>query len=197
MTASFHILWNWLQAASEVSLLELIKATLNIPLPCLTRSRPSGTPTDYRQFIPSTTRNGQSWFWLNFILENLTGKISSCFTFHLDWTILTTSWRKSTNTIFFPWRYSPNLGLGLPPWNSPFNFGFLDLRHSVGLLGRAINSSQGLSTFTQTQKNVHTYTNTLHPCPEWGSKPRSRLPSERRQCMPHTARLPWPAQILF
>jgi hypothetical protein len=46
---------------------------------------------------------------------------------------------KSTPTIkpFSPlWRYSPNLSLGLPPWNSPFHFGLLDLRHSVGLLGR-------------------------------------------------------------
>jgi hypothetical protein len=45
---------------------------------------------------------------------------------------------------FFLWRYSSNLGLGLPPWNSPFHFSFLDLRHSVGLLGRVISSSQGL-----------------------------------------------------
>jgi hypothetical protein len=58
---------------------------------------------------------------------------------------------------FFPWCYSPNLGLCLPPWNSPFHFGFLDLRKSVGLLGRVISSSQGLSTCTQTQKNAHTY----------------------------------------
>jgi hypothetical protein len=40
---------------------------------------------------------------------------------------------------FFVWRYNPNLGLGLPPWNSPFHFGFLDLRHSVGLPGRVIS----------------------------------------------------------
>jgi hypothetical protein len=39
----------------------------------------------------------------------------------------------------FPWRYCPNLGLGLPPWNSLFRFGFLDLRQSVGLLGRVIS----------------------------------------------------------
>jgi hypothetical protein len=29
---------------------------------------------------------------------------------------------------FFPWRYGPNLGLGLPPWNSPFHLGLLDLK---------------------------------------------------------------------
>jgi hypothetical protein len=55
---------------------------------------------------------------------------------------------------FFLRRYSPNLGLGLPLWNSPFHFGFLALRQSVGLLGRVINSSQGLSTCTQTP-NIH------------------------------------------
>jgi hypothetical protein len=31
---------------------------------------------------------------------------------------------------YFFWRYSPNLGLGLPPWNSPFHYGFLDLLFS-------------------------------------------------------------------
>jgi hypothetical protein len=47
-------------------------------------------------------------------------------------------------THFFFWRYSPNLGLGLPPWNFPFHFGLLDLRYSVGLLGPVMSSSQGL-----------------------------------------------------
>jgi hypothetical protein len=58
-------------------------------------------------------------------------------------------------SLFF-WRYSPNLGLGLPPWISPFRFGLLDLRHSVRLLWRVISSSQGISTCIQTQKNEHT-----------------------------------------
>jgi hypothetical protein len=44
---------------------------------------------------------------------------------------------------FFLWRYSPHLGLDLPPWNFPFHFSLLDLGHSVGLLGRVISSSQG------------------------------------------------------
>jgi hypothetical protein len=60
--------------------------------------------------------------------------------------------------VFFLWRYSPHLGLGLPPWNSPFNFGLLDLRHSVGLLGRVISSSQGVYLYTNTEKrtsNIH------------------------------------------
>jgi hypothetical protein len=63
---------------------------------------------------------------------------------------------------FFLWRYSPNLGLGLPPWNSPFHFGLLDLRYSVELLGRVISSSQGLYLYTNTEKRTHT--NTKHPC---------------------------------
>jgi hypothetical protein len=49
---------------------------------------------------------------------------------------------------FFPLALSPNLGLGLPPWNSPFHFVLLILRHSLGLLGRVISSPEGLSTFT-------------------------------------------------
>jgi hypothetical protein len=89
--------------------------------------------------------------------------------------------------LFFLWRYSPNLCLGLPPWNPPFHFGFLDLRQSVGFLGQVISSSQGLYLYTNTEKrarthtHTHTHTHTKHPCPEWNSNPRSRLPSERRQ----------------
>jgi hypothetical protein len=52
-------------------------------------------------------------------------------------------------------RYSPSLGLGLPPRNSPFHFGFLHLRQSVGLLGRVISSSQGLYLSTNTEKRTH------------------------------------------
>jgi hypothetical protein len=58
--------------------------------------------------------------------------------------------------IFFFWLYSPNLGLSLPPWNSPFHFGFLDLRQSVGLLGRVISSSQDLYLYTNTEKHTQT-----------------------------------------
>jgi hypothetical protein len=72
----------------------------------------------------------------------------------------------------------------LPPWNSPFHFSLLDLSHSVGLLGRVISSSQGLYLYTITKKCTHTHTNSTHPCPDWDSNPRSRLPNERRQCMP-------------
>jgi hypothetical protein len=88
--------------------------------------------------------------------------------------------RSKTDT--FHWRYSPHLGLGLPPWNSLFHFGFIDLRQSVGLIWRVISSSQGLYLYTNTEKRTHTNTN--HPCPEWDSNQRSRLQSERRKCMP-------------
>jgi hypothetical protein len=55
------------------------------------------------------------------------------------------------------WRYSPNSGLGLPPWNFPFHFSLLhvNLRQSVGLLGWVISSSQGLYLYTDTEKRTH------------------------------------------
>jgi hypothetical protein len=62
----------------------------------------------------------------------------------------------------------PNLGLGLSPWNSPFHFGFLVLRRSVGLLERVISSSQGFYLYTNTGKrarahtHTHTHTQTLN-----------------------------------
>jgi hypothetical protein len=87
--------------------------------------------------------------------------------------------------IFFSLALQPQFG-PWPSWNSPFNFGFLDLRQSVGLLGRVISSSQGLYLYANTEKctHTHTHTNTKHPCLEWDSNPRSRLPTERRQFMP-------------
>jgi hypothetical protein len=61
------------------------------------------------------------------------------------------------NCFFFPFALSPHLGLGLPPWNSPF--GLLNLRRSVGLLARVISSSQGPYFYTNTKKkhtpNIH------------------------------------------
>jgi hypothetical protein len=93
--------------------------------------------------------------------------------------------------IFFIGTTAP-VGLGLPPWNSPFHFFFFpNLTQSVGLLGRVISSSQGLYLYTNAEKRTHT--NTKHPRPEWDSNPRSRLPSKRRQYMPQIPRLPWPA----
>jgi hypothetical protein len=68
----------------------------------------------------------------------------------------------------------------------------LDLGQSVGLIGRMISSSQGLYLYTNTDKRTHNI-NTKYSCPEWNSNPRSRSPSERRQFMPQTAELPWPA----
>jgi hypothetical protein len=121
---------------------------------------------------------------------------------------------------FLFWRYSPNLDLGPPPWNSPFHFGLLDLRHSVrhnrslwsrckgqevpplihsfirhsvGHLGQVISSSQGLPVHKHRKTHTHTRTYTKHPFPEWDSNPRSQRPIEWGQCMPQTALLPYPA----
>jgi hypothetical protein len=87
---------------------------------------------------------------------------------------------------FFLWRHSPNLGIGLTAWNSPFHFGLLDLRYSLGLLVRVISSSQGRDLYTKHRKtHTHTHhTNTKHSCPEWDSNRRFLLPSDRRQYMP-------------
>jgi hypothetical protein len=58
-------------------------------------------------------------------------------------------------SFFSLWRYNPNSGLGLSPRNFPFHFSLLDLRQSVGLLGRVISSSQGLYLYTNTEKRTH------------------------------------------
>jgi hypothetical protein len=75
----------------------------------------------------------------------------------------------------------PNLGLGLPPWNSPFHFGFLDLRHSVGLLGRVISSSQGLYLYTNTEK--HTQTLSIHALSGIGTHDPGFRASEDSACL--------------
>jgi hypothetical protein len=99
---------------------------------------------------------------------------------------------------FFLWRYSPNLGLGLSPWNSPFHFGLLDLRHSVGLLGRVTSSSQGLYLYKNTEKRTHaqaqTQTLNVHALSEiWTYEPGFR-DSENSTCLkvrPHYSRSCW------
>jgi hypothetical protein len=63
--------------------------------------------------------------------------------------------------------------------------------HTVGLLGRQIGSSQGRYINTRT-----TQTHTKLPCSERDSKPRSHHQSERREFMPKTARLLWPAATI-
>jgi hypothetical protein len=72
----------------------------------------------------------------------------------------------------------------------------LGLRQSVGLLGRVICSSQGLYLYTNTQKRTHS-SNTKHLCQRRDSNPRSQRPNKRKQFMPQTAQLPWPAIYLF
>jgi hypothetical protein len=72
------------------------------------------------------------------------------------------AWVHALKTTFFPpLALQPKFWPWPTPWNFPFHFSLLDLRQSVGHLGRVISSSQGLSSCTQTQKNAHTYTNTI------------------------------------
>jgi hypothetical protein len=63
------------------------------------------------------------------------------------------------NSYFFHWLYSP-----LGPW--PLFFSFMIILQTVGLLGRVINSSQGLYLNTgQHRHRINTYTHeTSMPC---------------------------------
>jgi hypothetical protein len=67
---------------------------------------------------------------------------------------------------------------------SRFYFILLIISQSVGLLGRVTGPSQGHYLNTGQHKHRKTHTHTKHPCLEWNSNTRSRLPSERRQFMP-------------
>jgi hypothetical protein len=75
----------------------------------------------------------------------------------LTWISIKISVSKGLYIFFFSGTTAPISALSLPPWNSPFHFGFLDLGHSVGLLGRVISSSQGLYLHTNTEKRTHTH----------------------------------------
>jgi hypothetical protein len=57
---------------------------------------------------------------------------------------------------------------------------FLNLRHSVRLLGRVISPSQGRSA-TYHEHRINT---NRHLCLEWDSNPRSQRSRERRHFMP-------------
>jgi hypothetical protein len=95
-------------------------------------------------------------------------------------------WDLTWLIIFFLWRYSPNLGLGLPPWNSPFHFGSVDLRLPVGLLGRVVSSSQGPYVYPNTGKRTHshTHTHTLNIHAPMGFEPT--IPASERAKTVHT-----------
>jgi hypothetical protein len=67
---------------------------------------------------------------------------------------------------------------------------FLNLRQSVGLLGREISTSQG-RYLTQTQ-NKH-----RHPCLEWDSNPWTQCSSGRRYFMSYTRRPLWSAMYSY
>jgi ABC-type nickel/cobalt efflux system permease component RcnA len=90
---------------------------------------------------------------------------------------------------FFFWCYSPNLGLGLPPWNSLFHYGLLDLRHSVGLLGRVISSSQDLYLYTNTEKRPHRHTHT-HTHTRAHAHTRTHARTHTKKNKHHTS-IPW------
>jgi hypothetical protein len=60
-----------------------------------------------------------------------------------------------------------------------------------------ISSSQSLYLNIGQHKHKKTHKHIKRPCPEWDSNPKSLPPSERRQYMPQTARLPWPASDLY
>jgi hypothetical protein len=69
------------------------------------------------------------------------------------------NWLNRTIWFFFQWLYSP-----LWPW--PLLFSFMIILLAVGLLGRVINSSQGLYLTTGRHKHrINTYTHQISmPC---------------------------------
>jgi hypothetical protein len=71
-------------------------------------------------------------------------------------------YRAQSQQFFFLRCYSPSLDFGLPPWNSPFYFGLVELKHSVGLLGRVISSSQGLYFYLYRKTHIHMQTLKIH-----------------------------------
>jgi hypothetical protein len=84
-----------------------------------------------------------------------------------------------TLVFFSLWRYSPNFGLGLPPWNSLFHFCFLDLRHSVGLLGWV---ARPLPVHKHRKTHIHTQKPNIHALSEiWTHDPGFRA-SEDNAC---------------
>jgi hypothetical protein len=92
--------------------------------------------------------------------------------------------------VYMSFSSCPLLGSSLPYWGTGLITQFIDLSQSVGLLGRAISSSQGLYLNTGQHKYRNTRTYIKHPCPRRDSNPESRLPSDWRLFMPQTARLP-------
>jgi hypothetical protein len=49
----------------------------------------------------------------------------------------------------------------------------------------------------RTHARTRTHTHTKHSCPKWDLNPQSQRLSERRQFMPYTAQLTWPAVYLL
>jgi hypothetical protein len=82
------------------------------------------------------------------------------------------------------WHYSPT---GPRPTSMKLSisirFFFLNHRQSLGLLGRVISSSEGLSTCTQTQKNAHTQTLNIHALTGIRTYDRGFRASEDSTCL--------------
>jgi hypothetical protein len=64
--------------------------------------------------------------------------------------------------LFFSLSLQPKFEPRPTSMKLPFHFSFLDLRQSVGLLGRVISSSQGLYLYINTEKHTHTQTLNIH-----------------------------------
>jgi hypothetical protein len=100
------------------------------------------------------------------------------------------AWHR-TYIFFFPLALQPQFG----PWPTSMKLS-VSLRFSRSstfggtpwagdqLVARPLHVHKHRKTRARTRTHTHTHTNIKHTCPEWDSNPRSRLPSERRQCMP-------------
>jgi hypothetical protein len=66
-------------------------------------------------------------------------------------------------TKYFLWHYSPNLGLGLPPWTTPFHFGLLDLK-TFGRTPWAGDQliARPLPVHKHRKTHIHTQTRNIH-----------------------------------
>jgi hypothetical protein len=138
-------------------------------------------------FISVNTRKVGRWFLFNWALW----RELDC---RRPLTETGSLWRNKRNMKIIFFRSAPLVPLYGCRGSS---FILLIISQTVGLLGRVTGPSQGRYLNTGQHKHRNTHIHTKHPCLEWDSNPRSRLPRERRQCMPYTARLPCPAMKII
>jgi hypothetical protein len=116
-----------LDAMKKIKILPCRESNPDRPARCLSLYWPSYPNIGMRAVLKMVVR----WIWReDDVASNLLSVASV--------QSLITSFTQS-KYFFLIWRYSPNLGLCLPPWNSPFHFGLLDLRYPVGLRGWVIS----------------------------------------------------------